>query len=55
MVPAPDGRVAAEYAGRRVFTKEGDDLRDLYITEAESGAILRARLPTPGRALFSHS
>ena len=33
----------------------GADGRDLYITEADSGAILRARLPTPGRALFSHS
>ncbi len=33
----------------------GDDMRDLYITEAESGSILRARLPTPGRVLFSNS
>jgi gluconolactonase len=33
----------------------GEDLRDLYITEAESGSILRARLPTPGRAPFSQS
>ena len=33
----------------------GADGRDLYITEAEPGSILRARLPTPGRVLFSHS
>lgn len=33
----------------------GADQRDLYITEADSGCILRARLPTPGQALFSHS
>ncbi len=32
----------------------GPDGRDLYITEADSGCILRARLPTPGRVLFSH-
>jgi gluconolactonase len=30
------------------------DMRSLYITEAESGTILRARLPRPGRVLFSH-
>ena len=28
--------------------------RDLYITEAEQGVILRARLPVPGRAMYSH-
>lgn len=33
----------------------GADLRDLYITEADSGCILRARLPTPGQVLFSHT
>ena len=32
----------------------GHDRRTLYITEAEHGAILRARLPTAGRAMFSH-
>jgi len=32
----------------------GPDLRTLYITEAEHGVILRARLPTAGRAMFSH-
>ncbi|MCC4300191.1 SMP-30/gluconolactonase/LRE family protein [Aurantimonas coralicida] len=26
----------------------------LYITEAEAGVVLRARVPTPGAALFSH-
>jgi len=35
-------------------TYGGPDLRTLYITEAEHGAILRARLPTAGRAMFSH-
>lgn len=27
----------------------------IYITDSGSGSILRARVPTPGRALFSHS
>ncbi len=27
---------------------------DLYITEADSGRILRAQLPTPGHVLLSH-
>jgi gluconolactonase len=31
----------------------GAGLRELYITEADSGTILRTRLPTPGRAPFS--
>ena len=26
----------------------------LYITESDTGHILRARLPTPGRLMFSH-
>ena len=33
----------------------GDDRRTLYITEAEQGVILRARLPVPGRSMYSHS
>ncbi len=33
----------------------GAEGRNLYITEADSGAILRARLPTSGQVLFSHS
>jgi gluconolactonase len=33
----------------------GEDRRTLYITESEQGAILRVRLPTPGRAMFSHA
>jgi gluconolactonase len=33
----------------------GPDRRDLYVTESEDGAILRARLPTPGRPMFSHA
>jgi len=32
----------------------GPDGRDLYITESEDGAILRARLKVPGRPMFSH-
>ena len=32
----------------------GDDRRTLYITESEQGAILRVRLPVPGRAMYSH-
>jgi gluconolactonase len=33
----------------------GEVNRDLFITESESGSILRARLDTPGRKLFSHA
>ena len=33
----------------------GADMLDLYITESEDGAILRARLPMPGRPMFSHA
>ena len=32
----------------------GDDRRTLYITEAEQGVILRARLPVAGRRMYSH-
>lgn len=32
----------------------GDDMRTLYITEAEQGVILRARLPHPGKPMYSH-
>jgi gluconolactonase len=32
----------------------GADGRTLYVTEAEEGVILRARMPVPGRAMFSH-
>lgn len=32
----------------------GADRRDLYITESESGCVLRARLEVPGTAMFSH-
>ena len=32
----------------------GSDMRSLYITESETGQILVARVPTPGRAMFSH-
>ncbi|MET4575897.1 SMP-30/gluconolactonase/LRE family protein [Ottowia thiooxydans] len=33
----------------------GADRRTLFITEAERGAILTARLPHPGRLMFSHA
>jgi len=33
----------------------GVDRRTLYITEAESGSILQAQLPSPGRLMFSHN
>lgn len=32
----------------------GPDNRDLYITESETGTILRARMPCPGKVMFSH-
>jgi gluconolactonase len=32
----------------------GPDRRTLYITESESGSILRATLPTPGKVMYSH-
>jgi gluconolactonase len=33
----------------------GSDRRSLFITEAETGSILRAELPAPGQLLYSHS
>jgi gluconolactonase len=33
----------------------GDDNRTLYITESRSCSILTARLPVPGKTMFSHS
>ncbi len=33
----------------------GADRRTLYITDSGSGSILTARVPTPGRVLFSHT
>lgn len=32
----------------------GGDRRSLFIIESDSGSILRAELPVPGRAMFSH-
>jgi gluconolactonase len=32
----------------------GDDRRSLFITESATGTILTARLPTPGRVMYSH-
>jgi gluconolactonase len=33
----------------------GSDMRTLYITESQTGSILRCSLPTPGRRMYSHS
>jgi gluconolactonase len=33
----------------------GPDRRDLYILESSTGSVLRARMPAPGRAMFSHA
>lgn len=33
----------------------GADMRDLFITESESGSVLRVRVDTPGQQLFSHA
>ncbi|WP_249793430.1 SMP-30/gluconolactonase/LRE family protein [Bradyrhizobium cenepequi] len=33
----------------------GPDNRNLYITESESGCVLIAKLPTPGRGMYSHA
>lgn len=33
----------------------GPEMRELYITVSDAGAIARARLPHPGRKMFSHS
>ena len=33
----------------------GEDRRTLYIMESEQGAILRVRLPSPGRVMYSHT
>jgi len=32
----------------------GPDRKTLYITESESGSILRAKVPVAGRTLYSH-
>jgi gluconolactonase len=32
----------------------GPDWKTLYITESESGSVLRVTLPTPGKKMFSH-
>ena len=48
----PLGRIRS-CAGIRT-TNAAYDGNDLYVTEAEQGAILRARLPVPGRAMYSH-
>ena len=32
----------------------GPDRRELYITESTSGTVLRAKMPVPGRAMYSH-
>ncbi len=32
----------------------GQDRRSLYLTESQTGSILSARMPVPGRAMYSH-
>lgn len=32
----------------------GPDLRDLYVTDSSTGSILTARVPVPGRPMYSH-
>jgi gluconolactonase len=43
-------------AGRAItnLAYGGEDRRTLYILEAETGSILTARMPVPGRTLYSH-
>ena len=51
----PLARIRSAAGIRTTNVAYGDeDLRTLYITEAEQSVILRARLPVPGRAMFSH-
>jgi gluconolactonase len=51
----PLGRIRSCAGVRTTNVAYGDDdLRTLYVTEAEHGVILRARLPVAGRAMFSH-
>jgi len=33
----------------------GHDMRSLFILDAETGSVLKARMPTPGKRMFSHS
>ncbi len=33
----------------------GDDLSELYILESESATVLRVKVPTPGKPMFSHA
>jgi len=33
----------------------GEERRFLYMTESQTGTVLRAEMPTPGRAMYSHS
>jgi gluconolactonase len=32
----------------------GTDRKTMFITESETGTILRAKMPVAGRAMFSH-
>ena len=51
----PTARIRSCAGIRTTNVAYGDaDRRTLYITEAEHGVILRARLPTGGRPMFSH-
>jgi gluconolactonase len=51
----PEFRVRSCTGGKTTNVAYGDpDMRSLFITEAESGTVLHARLPRPGKVLFSH-
>ena len=50
----PTARVVSPAGIRCTNVAYGGDGRNLYVTESEDGAILRARLPVPGRPMFSH-
>jgi gluconolactonase len=33
----------------------GDDQRDLFITVSDTNTVARARMPVPGRPMYSHA
>ncbi|MFG1270708.1 SMP-30/gluconolactonase/LRE family protein [Xanthobacter versatilis] len=52
----PEYRVRSAAGFKTTNVAFGDaDGRGLYITEAESGTVLKARVPRPGKRLFSHA
>ncbi len=50
------GRIRSATAGRLLTNLAfgGEQGQDLYITDSSSGCIQRARMPQPGRKMFSH-